>query len=887
MTGKASDGPSTLTGPVRRIAHYEILGELGRGGMGVVYRARDLNLGREVALKCPSPTLGADPKSRRRFLREGKAASSLSHPHIVPVFEVFEVDGLPWLAMEIVEGESLRAALAGGHPLPVDDVIRHAEGLAGALEAAHARHVLHRDVNPRNVLVARDGRARLADFGLAKAFVPPEERSSASTQSSEGTESGAVVGTPGYMSPEQALGRPVDPRSDIFSLGTVLYEMCTGRPAFVASERGDVLDAILHVEPAPIARMNYEVPDELTRIVRKCLAKQPDERYQGCSDLLADLRALRRLRESGQSLPRPVRPVRRVAVRLMLFVAALALGVAAAALYFRPWSRGALLPIGTPRQVTSARGWEAEPALAFDGGMVAYDSDESGNSDVWVSDVHGGTPLRLTDDPGYDGSPAWFPDGSAIAFVSDRGGPTSIWKVPRLGGAATLVVPDARDPALSFDGRRIAFVRAAPSGDMRVAIAPIDDPGRAAFLTGDRDGVWDHRSPAWSPDGRTLCYAASRALWVVPADGSAPARRLTRDAETDMDPAWSADGRFIYFSSYRGGTLAIWRIPAEGGRPKRITLGTGPESQPGIARDGTRLVYSTYLKDPDLILRDLASRTESRIHSVLVDAIPSFAPDGSALVFVSNRWGGRYDLWLQKLANGKPSGTPQRLTDQPGSAQHPAWSPDGAWIAYFRVVQGQRDVWIVPAAGGQPVQFTDDPAVDIHPAWSPDGRQIVFVSEREGGSHLWTAPVAGGRPAGAARRLTSGETTDMAPAWSPDGTQVAYIGQSDKGVEVWIVRADGGGAPRRITTGAGARRVRWDRTGRRLLVSGAFGEDDITLRSMTPDGTAIAPFDPPVRFGIGSSQWDFDLSADDRLLAYSQEEVRGDIWVLEARPGSF
>ncbi|HEU5181707.1 MAG TPA: serine/threonine-protein kinase [Candidatus Polarisedimenticolia bacterium] len=290
-----ASGPAASAGGAQptRLSHFEILSEIGRGGMGIVYRARDLNLGRNVALKSPHPESLADQDYRRRFLREARAASAISHAHIVPVYEAFEVEGRPWIAMELVEGGDLRDRLATGKPLLLEEIVKHALGIADALGAAHEHHLLHRDIKPSNVLLSKDGRARLTDFGLARRYVRPEEASSLSTASTSG-EKGRFAGTPGYMAPEQALGRDVDPRSDLFSFGVLLYEMCTGRPAFPDTDEITGLDAVLHREPEAISRLNYAIPEELERIARKCLAKRPDERYQSAADLLADLRAFQR-----------------------------------------------------------------------------------------------------------------------------------------------------------------------------------------------------------------------------------------------------------------------------------------------------------------------------------------------------------------------------------------------------------------------------------------------------------------------------------------------------------------------------------------------------------------------------------------------------------------
>src|SRR5262245_15138199 len=252
---RSAAGPDGEPRRGQRVGHYALLEELGHGGQGVVYRARDLKLKRDVALKRPSPQCAADPQSRGRFLREARAAAQLTHPHIVPIFEVFEDGGTPWIAMQLVEGSTLRRALEGNQRLPIAMLLEHAEGLADALRTAHGARLLHRDVKPDNILLSSDGRALLTDFGLARFFVPPEKVATVSTQSDEATAPGAAIGTPMYMAPEQVLGSAVDARSDIFAFGAVLYEMCTGRQAFGGTSGAQVVDSVLHRDPVPISRL--------------------------------------------------------------------------------------------------------------------------------------------------------------------------------------------------------------------------------------------------------------------------------------------------------------------------------------------------------------------------------------------------------------------------------------------------------------------------------------------------------------------------------------------------------------------------------------------------------------------------------------------------------
>ncbi len=887
----------------RTISHYRVLRVLGGGGMGVVYEAEDLRLGRHVALKFLAPATPVAPLTLARFEREARAASALNHPHICTIHDIGTDQDAPFIVMELLEGETLGARLERG-PVDLSRLVEWAVQVADGLEAAHRAGIIHRDIKPANIFITTRGDAKILDFGLAKLSPDPAEAAARadSRQTTTGgfdapvaTRPGATVGTIAYMSPEQVRGEDLDARTDLFALGAVLYEAATGRRAFTGKTSALVFDAILHQAPMSPTRVRPEVPEELQRVIAKALEKDRALRYQNAADLRADLLRVKRERESGQAAdvtaPRASgtspawaevagggRGGHRLAqaLALVLVVAVLA-GVA---LFVTARYRDAL-PVATPSQLTSAPGWEAEPVISPDGSLVAYASNESGNADIWVIDIHGGNPLRLTDDPASDREPAWFPDGSALAFVSDRGGTPAIWKVGKLGGAPMLLLDNAVDPAVSPDGTRIAFARRGPSGEFRIAEARFADLGRITILTSETGGWADHRHPAWSPDGTRICYEASRGLWIVPANGGA-STRLTTDNEADIEPAWSPDGRHVYFASYRQGTLALWRIAVAGGQASRVTLGSGPERHPSVSRNGRHLVYSTTNDNRDLVIHDVATGRETQVGTVRTETFPVFAPDGRTLFFVSDRWEGRFDLWAQAIARDGTLGEARRVTDHPGTVSHPAVSPDGRYVAYYRILEGRRDIWIVPAAGGASTRFTDDPAPHTDPAWSPDGRRLAFVSERDGEPQIWVAPVAHGGPAGPAVRVTSGPGPKQGPAWAPDGSRIAYVAGNPG--ELAVVSADGRGGARRLTSGANANWVQWD-TSRRLFAAGLWGERTFSVREVDAVDGTVRAFTPPVIVGPDPSS--FDVSFDRRFVTFSRKDFRGDIWVLEARSGSY
>jgi Tol biopolymer transport system component len=848
--------------------------------MGIVYRAHDLKLGRMVALKRPKPEVMALPDFTKRFLREARTSSRLLHPNITTVFAAYEQDGVPWLVMELVEGASLRDRLSRGGRLPVGEIIEHAEGLADALRASHEQGILHSDVNPNNILIGRDGRARLTDFGLARARNAPGGAPVFGDGDVPTWSTPEAAGTRGYMAPEHLRGRGLDPRSDLYCLGLVLFEMCVGKPVFAGKNTVEWVGAAMDGETELLAKLGPEVPPELARIIARATATEPKRRYQSAAEMVGDLRALRRFRESGVEIAVADAARARKRTHYGVLAAVVVLAVVAVALLIGLRSRMETSVLN-PRRLTRAPGWEAHPALSPDGTMVAYSSNESGNDDIWLVSVAAGDSRQLTVDPSSDSDPAWFPNGQTIAFTSNRSGVPAVWVVPTSGGSARLVIANASEPDVSPDGTLLAVAARQPDGLTRIAVAPIAEPGRLRLIS-PGDGFWEEREPDWSPDGRWVAYTDFRDIWVVGAAGGL-ATRLTSDEGVNREPAWSPDGRSIVCSSSRQGERALWRLRVPRGGAVRLTAGTEPEVQPSLSKLGARLVYATQRESTSIEIRDRADRTGRSIPVSAFARMPAVDPGGRFVVFVGERLG-KFGLWRKELADRNEETPPRCLLELPGTVAKPAVTPDGRFVAFHRVVNGERDIWAVPSLGGVATPLIERQGVDIHPAFSSDGTRMAFISDTAGEQHLWTVGFSDGRVIGEPRQVTSGPGTDLCPSWSPDDTRIAFIRHLGEDADVWIADHSGREPARRVTRGENVDLLQWEPHQDAILASCRRRGRNSELRRIALADGRNEPVVPAVTFG-GPDYWGaFSASADGRLLAVAVSETTGDIWLTGTGP---
>jgi eukaryotic-like serine/threonine-protein kinase len=772
-----------------RLGAYTITGTLGAGGMGEVYRARDTRLDRDVAVKVLPATFAADPEWLARFEREAKSVAQLSHPNILGIFDFGREPatgaghGVTYAVMELLEGETLRERLARG-PIPPRKAIDFSIQIASGLAAAHGKGIVHRDLKPDNLFITHDDRLKILDFGLAKATLPA---ASDVTGAGVATAAGLVMGTVGYMAPEQVRGLAVDYRSDIFAFGAVLYEMVAGRRAFGGDSPADTISAILNSDPPELDINGGGTPPALERIIRRCLEKKPDLRFQSAQDLAFALDTLssRATGPTAAAAPAPITQ-RGVSTTLPWVVAAAAMTVAAAvwALTGRAPAPEAPWQVFTP--ITDMAGVETTPSLSPDGTMVAYATRAHGSWDIYAQRVGGRLPVPIAADPNHDESgPAFSPDGQRVAFHR-AGGAGAIFVASASGDAARRLTDFGFHPTWSPDSRQIAFTTEEISdpysrfGDSALWIVDVAG-GEPRHV----EGAGDAAQAAWSPSGGRIAYwsntGGQRDLYTIPATGGTRVA-VTSDAPLDWSPAWSPDGRYLYFASDRGGSMNLWRTAidersgAVPGAPEPVTTGVQAAAEmPAFSSDGARLAF------------------RSRVSATNPIAIP-FDP-------VTLR-----------------AGTPTVLTNSNTSRRPSSVSRDGRWLALANLGEPQEDLFISALDGSGMRRITDDAARDRIPAWSADGQSLYFYSNRGGGWAIWSIGVDGG----GLRQIASRPSGVLYPLVSPDGQWLVASGATGS-YGAFLSSVKPSGSP--------------DEN-----VEGLAGTDGFFATSWSPDGTKLAGY---------------------------------------------
>jgi eukaryotic-like serine/threonine-protein kinase len=871
-----------------RIDHYEVVAPIGAGGMGEVYRARDPRLGRDVALKVLAATLVSDPDLHRRFEQEARAAATLNHPNILAIHDVGRHRGTPYLVSELLEGTTLRAQLTNG-PLPVRKAIDYALQIAHGLAAAHEKGIVHRDLKPENLFVTADGRVKILDFGLAKALgdVAAEARTMAASQV---TKIGMVLGTIGYMAPEQIRGLPADHRSDIFAFGCILYEMLGGRRAFSGATPADTMSAILSSEPTELDVPNAAIPPALFRIVRHCLEKAPIQRFQSAEDLAFAIENVTNASAPAVASPGATLPSKtwtRTTGATVALLSTVILSAGGAYWLGRRSVHDSRLALGRTVGITREEGIELHPSLSPDGTLIAYASGPGDRTHVFVRQVAGGRAIDLT--PSMLGTyPRWSPDGSRILFTSTTGA----YVVPALGGLPRSIIADALSADWSPDGQEIVYV--AKEG---IYVQPVDG-GAPRTLVNMRET----HSPAWSPDKRLIAFVAGNPFFmgpgrlvgniapsrimIVPSVGGTPSV-VTSAGTLNVSPTWTADGRHLLFVSNAFGTRDIFQIAinAEGqstGDPDRLTAGLNAHSIM-LSRDGRRLAYSTLTLSSNIWSIRIPERPPISVREAvpvtsgdqIVEGV-AISPDRQWLAFDSNMAGSQ-DIYRLRL----PHGEPEQITTDPADEFEPAWAPDGSQIAFHAWPGNNRDVFVIGADGHGRQRLTNGAAHEWFPSWSPDGKRIAFSDDNRNGISFvqrtesgWSAPVF----------LTEAPGSPT-PVFSPDGQSLLLTGSTPDHRDVRIIAADGARARTLINGtlvgGAVPTFARWSKDGRRVYLFAVDAEGRSSMWSMPAEGgtpTLLVRFDDPAR---ESNRREFDT--DDQHIYFTLARKEGDVGVIDIR----
>ncbi len=891
--------------PGTTLGSYRIAEKLGQGGMGEVFRAHDAALNRDVAIKVLPAALADNPERLARFKREAQVLASLNHSNIAHVYG-FDTAVLPdgssvhFLAMELVKGEDLAERLTRG-AIPGDDAIAIAVQIAEGLEEAHEHGIIHRDLKPANIKVRDDGMVKVLDFGLAKAMdsglgtLDPGPTMTSPAMTAAGT----ILGTAAYMAPEQARGRAVDKRADIWAFGAVFFEMLTGTQPFAGATVTDTLAAVL-TRDIGLNALPPTTPVSIRQLLRRCLERNPKNRLHDIADARIVLdEALTGPTGDAPAGPQSPTPGARSPLRRALpWVAGLAIGVlfsGLAGLDLGLWTSPAAAKHF--RAVTSLAGVQAQPALSPDGSSVAFVSNRDGHFNIYVGLVSGGNLIQITNGSEVKATPRWSPDGTVLGYARlNEWGLWDIWQVPALGGTPRRLILNAADPTWSTDGRSLAYVDRT-TGAIWISDSAGQRPRQVTRLATDGYGRQDSE-PRFSPDGRALAFVSRPGgpyseLQVLDLESGA-VRQLTHDQALAQSPAWSPDGLHLYFASSRNGTMNIWKIAARGGEPEQITAGQTDDAQLDVSSDGRRIVFATFREKLSIGRMDLGPGTEAR--------------------------------------------SPTRLITDPARYQLDAvYSPDGRHLAYFSNLKGveREGIWTTGADGADVVPLVQDSRLNIFPRWSADGKYVFYMStlvtQSASVGQYRRVSVSGGVPetilenvidenfdVGAGGRLLfygpqgklqshDPETHTTQPLtvsslsqrgqlarWSSDSRSFAYIvgpgREGDSTAGLWV--EDFGSPPRQLFRGW----VKWYACGLKGEIVFQEGKSDLNgiLWKVGWDGRGLERLAglrlvySYVNGPSGPRPPDFfDISPDGRHLAFNEQEVlQANIGMIEtSSPG--
>jgi Tol biopolymer transport system component len=842
--------------PGARLGPYEVIGPLGAGGMGEVYRARDTRLGREVAVKVLPSDLSSDRERLKRFEKEARSASSLNHPSIVTIYDIGQADSVSYIAMELVEGKTLRDLLLTG-PFAIKKLLQIAAQAADGLAKAHEAGIVHRDLKPENVMVTKDGLVKILDFGLAKMTqLDLDSEASQSPTATRGTEPGIVMGTVGYMSPEQALGKPLDFRSDQFSFGSVLYELATGRRAFVRGSAPETLAAIIREEPEPIAGVNPRVPAPVRWIIERCLAKEAGQRYSSTQDLAKDLADLREhLSEATGSIDLP--PVsRRRSLRAVLALAVVAAGAVIAVAMIRRE-----VP-ATPsyQRLTFRRGNVSGARFSPDGQTIAYSAAWEGKPlEVFLArrESTDSRPLGLA---GADllsvSSGAEVALGLGWRMGTPYQGSGTLARVSLGGGEPRQMLEHVSYADWSPDGKNLAIVRQRP-GKLALEF-PI---GRALYETAE-----DFFGIRVSPSGDLIAFIEStqdNRIAVAVIDPAGRKRILSSGWNRAQGMAWSPKGDEIWFTAAKEGLVqALWAVSVSG-RERLVTRVPGRLTLRDISRDGKVLLTH------ELVRREMVGlapgESQERDLTWLGFSWPcSLSRDGRTLLFVEMNESGKPPSLYVRGTDGSP---PIRLGE---GDQDSALSPDGRWVLAKRSYHDGYHFELLPTGAGESRPFRVDGLAIDGALWFPDGSRLLVSGQAPGHEYRdYVVDLTGKNPRPLTPERVSGSRI------SPDGEWLINATEFPGGTWIYPVA---GGEPRRVPGDAPGLPLQWSADGKSAYLGRRGGVDKLDLATgRSEPWKEFRPADPTGMIVV--QPW--LVAPDGKAYVYTYVRVLSDLYIVD------
>jgi serine/threonine protein kinase len=874
----------------KTISHYRIIEQLGAGGMGVVYKAEDTKLKRTVALKFLPPELTRDPEAKARFIREAQAASSLDHPNICTIHEINETEPAPgepggqmFIVMACYEGETLKDKIKDQR-LNTENAINIAIQIAQGLARAHEEGFVHRDIKPANIIITDRGEVKILDFGLAKLAGQAQLTKDTST-----------LGTVAYMSPEQLSGKDVDQRTDIWSLGVVLYEMLTGELPFKGDYEQAIIYAILTDEPEPIIGLRSGILFELERILNKCLEKHQNFRYQSTSDILTDLKRMKRdsIKEIKSAM-RMINPAarQRFGISMMKKLAALAMSAVliAVILYFlilkpqnapiQSLSDLRLIPLISGNETTLFPSWSP------DGIWIAYTSDEAGNLDVWKKPIEGGKAVQLTTGLHNESQPSWAPDGRKIAFISDKEGGGGIFLIPSEGGIPWRLTSFGAHPTWSPDGETLAF-------DWGGNIYLVSYKGGEPRLVVSGTSAIPYMN--WTPDGENLIFwnrTKADIYFLSINDGVLKPLELIPSGQEVSGITLSRDGRRMVLSlGPFGGNKNLWivdinTINKKVGQSSPLSLTITEDIQCAFSPDGNRLAFAACQMERHLWAFPIDPTTgltkgepERITFKSKHNCYPSFSPNGQMLVWTAHLTS-QGVICIKNLEKHEE----KKVTREWGQKIREiggCFAPDGRQICYSSTLRGSYEIWRLPSLGSIGLRLTETktPIRDALTTWSPDGKTIAFYSNRMGNWDIWSVQADGSSQP---KRLTKWESNEIYPTWSPDGRNVAFRTDKDGNADIWIMDSNGEDPKAYVTHSAEEGWSAWSPNGRWFyFISNRGGIFDVWVKPTrgSVERKAINYQGLSLRFPESMLFTKFAVSSS--LLIVPLEIRRGDIYILE------